>query len=197
MDERLKQRLVGAAVIGAALVIFVPLLLHDDGAEAPPVTEPLPEWPDDSRFQSRIVPLDEDTAERLATPPPPVVPEPEPVPAEPESPPPAVEEPAPPPEPDPEPPQPEPRATADEATGPKAWSVQLGSFADHDNAIALRDKLRSQGFTAFERTVTVNDRKMTRVYVGPELLRSNAEAILKKLEQAVDLKGRVVRHPHG
>ncbi|MDZ7752716.1 MAG: SPOR domain-containing protein [Gammaproteobacteria bacterium] len=208
MDERLKQRLVGAAVISVVLVVFVPLILDDRSADpTPPTAESIPDWPDDERFQSRILPLDEETRDELAAGPP--------VASEKAAPAPDVEPPPPSsPEPKPEPrSEPEPRPTlAPEAPSPevpslpavkegvdtpKAWSIQLGSFADRANALGLRDTLRSQGFTAFDRKVVVDGREMTRVFVGPELLRSNAQEKLERLEKAFELKGRVVRHPQG
>ncbi len=205
MDERLKQRLVGAAVISVVLVVFVPLILDDRSTDdAPPSAEAIPEWPDDERFQSRISPLDDETREELATGPP-VASGAAPPQPQVESPAPSSPKPEARPEPEPEPGSipaparvpPSPPAEQKGLDAPKAWSIQLGSFADRANALGLRDTLRSQGFTAFDRRVTVDGREMTRVFVGPELLRSNAQEKLERLEKAFDLKGRVVRHPHG
>lgn len=199
MDERLKQRLVGAAVISVVLVVFVPLVLDDRSSDdTPPAAEAIPEWPDDERFQSRIVPLDEETRDELAAGPP-VAPQVAPLEPQAGSPPApsAAPEPPPGPRPTPAPVTSSPPAATEGVDAPKAWSIQLGSFADRANALGLRDTLRSQGFTAFDRRVTVDGREMTRVFVGPELLRSNAQDKLERLEKALDLKGRVVRHPQG
>jgi DedD protein len=87
--------------------------------------------------------------------------------------------------------------TPEPQVGLKAWAVQLGSFAEHGNAIALRDRLRDAGFTAFVETVSVHDRPMTRVFVGPELLRGNARETLERLQRTLELEGQVVRYPRG
>ncbi len=195
MDEPLKKRLVGAAVLVAAIVIFAPMVL-DQGSDLSDeiVSSNIPERPADV-FQSRIVPLKDsdvllespsgtpETGSRQ-----PVqaaLPARAPVPASaPSS-------------------LPASRQAATEAgresvrVGLTAWAVQLGSFSNADNATALRERLRSQGFTAFTDSVYLNNEKTTRVYVGPELLRSKADAAAKRLESELKLKGLVVRYPGG
>lgn len=79
--------------------------------------------------------------------------------------------------------------------GLSAWAVQLGSFVDAANALALRDRLRTQGYPAFVESVRVGDRKIMRVYVGPQLLRAKAAESQKRLEKEVDLRGLIVRYP--
>ncbi len=173
MDERLKQRLVGAAVLVLAAVIFVPMLLDQgDGDPQQPariIPEPRPAFsppslPEDA--SARSVPLD---SNRTAA-----------VPAAP-----AVEKP--------------PAKTvkklapvAPAATSVKSgFSVQVGSFAKASNARGLRDKLVARGYTAF-----VNGSgSVTRVYVGPQSSRAKAEKVLKKLLAELQLKGIVVQLP--
>ena len=67
-------------------------------------------------------------------------------------------------------------------------AVQLGSFSKADNARGLRDKLVAGGYTAF---VTTSG-SVTRVYVGPQSSRAEAEKVLKKLLADTKLKGIVV-----
>ncbi|MDD3448139.1 MAG: SPOR domain-containing protein [Gammaproteobacteria bacterium] len=179
MDRGLKQRLVGAAVLVALGVIFIPMILDGPGPDRVTIQSDIPPQPEGG-FASRVQPLREapSVPERpVATPLPgaPPVPEstpvPEPAPA-PESAP--IPEPAPAPEPAPEPkpapapapkpapapaprpaPAPEPAARPSPAPAPQAggevtaWAVQVGSFSSADNAQALRDRLKAAGFTAF------------------------------------------------
>ena len=90
-----------------------------------------------------------------------------------------------------------PRDAADRPSrrGLGAWAVQLGSFSNSANALALRDRLRAKGYPAFIEGVRVDERDIKRVYVGPELLRAKAAESRKRLEQETELKGLVVRYP--
>jgi DedD protein len=79
--------------------------------------------------------------------------------------------------------------------GAGAWVVQVGSFAQGSNAVALRDKLRAAGFSAFAET-SLGGKKMTRVYVGPELSRGRANALASRLQRSsLGLSGIVVSYP--
>lgn len=166
----MKQRLVGAAVLVLAAVIFVPMLL-DDGGEAPPRQDRLvvPQPPQDS--PARVVPLDGNAAPAV----------PAPAPAEP-----AARQ---------EPPAKAPAKSAAGATpegsgGTSRFAVQLGSFAKAENARGLRDKLVSRGYAAYVKTTG----SVTRVYVGPQSSRAEAEKMLEKLLAETKLKGIVVKH---
>lgn len=76
----------------------------------------------------------------------------------------------------------------------KAWSVQLGSFKDKPNALKLRDKLRVKGFPSYVEAVSMSKGEAYRVRVGPELLRSRAESLKKKLATVAKMDGLVVSH---
>ena len=76
----------------------------------------------------------------------------------------------------------------------KAWAVQLGSFKTKPNALKLRDKLRVKGFPSYVEAVTTSGGKIYRVRVGPELQRSKAETLKKKLAKVAKLDGMVVSH---
>ena len=80
------------------------------------------------------------------------------------------------------------------AATPTAWVVQLGSFSSEQNAQALRDRLRAKGYPAFVERISEGEGATIRVRIGPELLRSNAEALQQKLEQEMKLKGIVMRY---
>lgn len=75
-----------------------------------------------------------------------------------------------------------------------SWVVQLGSFSDEKNALTLRDKLRAKGYAAFVERVHEANAATLRVRVGPEVERSRAEALAKRLDQEQHLKGVVLRY---
>jgi len=77
---------------------------------------------------------------------------------------------------------------------PEAWIVQVGSFGSEQNALALRDKLRGKGYTAFIETVHLDGRRVVRVGVGPEMLKSKSEALRDKLASDMGLSGLVVSY---
>lgn len=203
MDQQLKQRLVGAAVLVALSVIVLPLFL-DDGAEGPiGVTDALIPVQDDTGFQSRIVPLDQHDAQLpdpvSLKPPvdagsPPVAAASEPpatpaISAKPASPAPAAQA--------NKPPLTQAETDAGVRVGLSAWAVQLGSFSNAENALRLRDRLRGMGYPAFVETVYLDKGKNTRVFVGPELERSVADRNLERLEKDLSMQGMVVRYPGG
>lgn len=217
MEERLKQRLVGATVLVALVVILAPMVLErelePDEDFAASQIPPRPAYTREPRALpvrevEILAPAASSGQRQAAVPPTPAA----------ESPPPPVPAPA-------VKPQARPAiASVPKATGPAkaasrrqpsvsgdsrpqesrqeqpgltAWAVQLGSFSNSANAVALRDSLRSKGYAAFLETVRVKKGKVTRLYVGPELLRAKATASRKRLEKDVDLKGIVVRYPTG
>jgi DedD protein len=75
-----------------------------------------------------------------------------------------------------------------------AWVVQVGSFAQSDNALALRDKLRAKGFTAFVEKIGTDSGTVYRVRIGPELKRESAEEQLQRLQREMKMKGIVLGH---
>ncbi len=176
MDERMKQRLVGAAVLVLAAVIFVPMLLDQGDGEpkpaariiqqSPPEPEPQP-LPEDA--SARSVPLD---SKRTAAVPVPPVPAPE----KPES----------------KLPAKTVKKAAPAASSTKSgFAVQVGSFSKASNARGLRDKLVAKGYTVFVKS----SGSVTRVYVGPQSSRGEAEKVLKRLLADLRLKGIVVQPP--
>lgn len=75
---------------------------------------------------------------------------------------------------------------------PRAWVVRVGSFSSNDNAVALRDRLRGAGFDAFVDQVRIENSTMSRVHVGPEIERARGDALRDRLEREMGLKGLVV-----
>jgi DedD protein len=62
------------------------------------------------------------------------------------------------------------------------WMVQLGTFSNRQNAYALRDRLRKDGFDAHTKPVKVGDTVAERVFSGPFVNRQEAERAKKKLD---------------
>lgn len=85
---------------------------------------------------------------------------------------------APEPAPAPEPAQAEPAPPAlesDESPVLAGFVVQVGSYANGDNAAALVDKLKAAGYRAYSETDSAEGRLVHRVMVGPELRKEDAE----------------------
>ncbi|MGK8286212.1 SPOR domain-containing protein [Pseudomonas putida] len=212
LDKGMKQRMVGALVLVALAVIFLPMLFTREDemrqvrVEAPqaPAMPSLPEV--------KVDPV--------------VVPEPQPLPEEPQQPPVVVNEssapvatPSQPISPSPQT-QAQPRQQAPVATpapAPKAetrasatpapaattsapskidtnglpvsWSIQLASLSNRAGAESLQKTLRSQGYNAYIRSAG----GMNRVYVGPLIERAEAERLRDTINRQQNLKGFVVR----
>jgi DedD protein len=208
MEQGLKERLVGAAVILILAVIFIPMLLDDTEDQEIVITEtnippkpenmPLPPSvderiiPADSNFSSRIIPVQEEPAvEEVEEP---VVQKTE------EAVPPAEKK---------ETTSPKPAQTAGQKSaaaagkndepatnvGVSAWVVQLGSFSSEKNAQELNQKLKQAGFRSFVEPLKQNNTTSYRVRVGPELRRSDAQTIKEKLKSTMQIEGIIVQYP--
>lgn len=159
-DDGLKQRLIGAVVLLAIAVIFLPVLFDRKRLEpidtqtqipAEPDIAPLiveaPEPPTDMALapepQTMFVPEETDMAEL----------EPEPIGLD---------------------------ATGDVAS----WVLQVASFREADHAARLRQRLIDAGYTAFSRESQFKNGSVVRVYVGPKL----DKAELERLKAEIDAK---------
>jgi len=81
--------------------------------------------------------------------------------------------------------------TLDSNNLPYAWTLQLGAFSDEKNAFDLRDKLRKKGYKAYTQAFPGDE--LTRVYVGPEVQRSEIETLQAKLKKELKLKDIYIR----
>jgi DedD protein len=199
MDSALKQRLIGAAVLIALAVIFVPMFLGN----APPQPQnttlnlDIPK-PPDRDFQTRTLPVTgtESAAAPTANPDKVVTVDTHatpvvdahpgnsaPIPAKPaEAPKPAPAKPEPP---KAVPPAAMPPASASSATGPEGrFAVHLGIYADRGHADALVAALKKRGFTAYDEATDYQGKAMQRVRVGPYADRAAAETARLKIKQA-------------
>jgi DedD protein len=201
MDQGLKERLVGAAVLVAIAVWLIPWVLDgpESGIETPSNSLQLPsaEEPLPMRTERlRLGGAPEPTAEVASTPPPVEIKAPaaEPVPAadEPaeqpaaadeaaEEPAPAVVAAAPAPE--------RPAAAAPTRAAPPKpaaaaagdWTVQLGSFGEEANARRQAQRAGTYGYQAEVSSYRSNGRTLYRVRVGPQATRAAAEATASAL----------------
>lgn len=71
------------------------------------------------------------------------------------------------------------------------WVVQLGSFRHQKNVQELLKLLEKAGYRTFSRPVKTNSGMLTKVFVGPDLKKSNLESALSHLKEITDLQGRV------
>ncbi|MDD1976680.1 MULTISPECIES: SPOR domain-containing protein [Pseudomonas] len=212
LDKVVKQRMVGALVLVALAVIFLPMLfsredemrqVRVEAPEAPaaptmapvqvePVAVPEPQaLPEEAPVIVDESTVPAQTPSTPIAPAPPAVPAPAPtaapepvVAAKPATPPSTVK----------------PTATvataAKSAAGkidanglPISWSVQLASLSNRAGADNLQKTLRSQGYNAYIRSAG----GMNRVYVGPLIERAEAERLRDVISRQQKLNGIIVR----
>lgn len=192
MEKRLQQRLIGAAVIVALAVIFLPMLLNGGGDNAQvSVKMKIPPEPNYS-FRSASEPMPPATTSAPAPTVQAVVPTPKqsaPPPPQPVQPKAAAKPPAAVPEP-PVPAQNKAAVKAKPVT--PSWVVQVASFSQESAAKTLREHLRKDGFSAYIDRFEDKGKAYYRVRVGPKLTRAGADQDLAKIEKAFKLKGIVV-----
>tara|TARA_R110000744_G_scaffold110165_4_gene207861 strand:+ start:4583 stop:5215 length:633 start_codon:yes stop_codon:yes gene_type:complete len=75
----------------------------------------------------------------------------------------------------------------------QAWVIQLGSFRHQNNVDELVNKLQKAGYTAFTKPIKTKSGKLTKVFVGPELIKSSLEEKLPALKNLTNVQGKVAR----
>lgn len=211
LDKAYKQRMVGALVLVALAVIFLPMLFSRQDeqrqvtVEAPAAPQPsaMPQVqmepvavPEPQALPQEPVPTDEEVVEETVPAAPaaaPAAPAPT-IPAQiarPATPPPVAK-------PIPAPAQPITSATSKPDTTQSrvdanglsvSWSVQLASLSSRASAESLQKNLRSQGYNAYIRSADGKNR----VFVGPLIERAEADRLRDLLSRQQNLKGFVVR----
>jgi DedD protein len=176
LEERLKQRLIGAAVLVALVVIFVPMLI-DEPVDSKLVSDhSIPEKPAELTKPVKAIL-------------PPVPPE-QPAQADqaPNNPP--VET------------KPPPPANLSEKTSdlserktPAAWMIQVASLSVRKNAQKLVADLRKSEMPAQFDQVQIDGKTLYRVRVGPEVDFKTAERMADRIKAKFKLKPRVLRYP--
>lgn len=194
MEPALRQRLVGALVLVALAIIFVPMLVVERHPEevtvapvralsAPPPMPTLRPLPDRREETDAVSSLDVPVPERLPgalrpgsdtvkTDAAPVA-----AGASPQS----------------------PEAEASRAAAlpaPGGWVVQVASLGSKDNASTLVTELRDKGFSAFlDSAEGPNQESTYRVRIGPETTQENAKAVGERVAGLTGLEPIVLRFP--
>ncbi|MFW2374496.1 MAG: SPOR domain-containing protein [Gammaproteobacteria bacterium] len=167
----MKQRLLGAVILAALLVILVPEWLDGSGHRArypkkidippAPVFKPLADFrPEQDKIQppassSETVEATE-PAEKLK-------------------------------------PSQKPKPAAKSSI--HAWALQVGSFKEETNALVLRDKLRAKGYPAYVEALKSSTKIPYRVRIGPELDRERVNKLKQTILEKEKIQGMVVKHP--
>ncbi|WP_122671068.1 SPOR domain-containing protein [Pseudomonas viridiflava] len=211
LDNVFKQRMVGALVLIALAVIFLPMLFtrqdesHPVQVDAPAApqapagqqvqVEPV-SVPEPQALPQEPVPDEDNVAASNQPPSMPIAPAPAaqaPATAAPQA-----AKPAPAPKPTPAPAAPVTPPAAPSKAAPSgvdanglsvSWSVQLASMSNRANADNLQKTLRTQGYNAYIRTAD----GVNRVFVGPLIERAEADRLRDQLDKQQKLKGIVVR----
>lgn len=191
LDPALKQRLVGATVLVALGVIFIPMLLERDNDDArlsvrmeipPPPDLEMPDSFAKADDSQPIVPLpsmqealkeikpQEQSASAAE----------EEKPAEKSEPVKSVQS------------KPKTDKSKSEKAGVRQWVVQVGSFSHKTNAEALKDKLNNAGFKAYVESIKANTGFAYRVRIGPLKDRQEAESMVKRLNSKAGYRGIVI-----
>ena len=175
LEERLKQRLLGGAVLVALVVIFVPMLIdepvdskvvsdHHIPAKPEAIEKPMPTILPSPPAQTGTeagAPKVQPPAERSQTLAPPV-----------------VEKPA----------RPEKRS-------PTAWMIQVASLTVQDNAEKLVADLKKAKLPATVEKVVLDGKRHYRVRVGPEVDHQTAMSMAEQIKRDFKLKPKVLRYP--
>lgn len=191
MDDKLKQRLIGALVLVIAAVVFLPMLLSGQD-ETVSVEVQVPAQPDmSSQPIAPAAPIELPAPEPVAGIPVAGTPEAEVIALVPEQAPAAAPVESPPAVPAPEPVAP-PAPASEPVAGQGDWVIQLGSFSAAANADGFKQKLLEQGYNAYTVSASADGKTITRVYVGPVLDRASANRLRDELDRRQGTKGFVV-----
>lgn len=196
MDSSLKQRLLGAAVLIALAVIFVPMFMSDSAprksADMETTNLAIPPAPD-REFQQRVLPVEPAPAASAPAPAAPLAEAPISATAadrSPEAVAPPAEVPVATPEPvvttppaaaAPKPVAPEPAARG--AGGESRFYVHLGVYAESANANDLVAALKKGGHPAFTESTRYQGKPAARVRVGPYASRAAAESARLRIRE--------------
>jgi DedD protein len=166
LDKILQQRLIGAILLVALGVIFIPVFLDGSGfksrysrsiempvePEFPPLSEIKlkPVVPTHIKQKPAAVPVKEADTDKSTT---------------------QLKQPG------------------------KAFALQVSTVTIKENAYDLRDRLRKQGYSSYVETRTKNGKTSYRVRIGPELDKGKLEKMKQTIKQEQGLDGFIVNHP--
>lgn len=172
-----RHRIIGAIVVTALAVVFIPMVLSQGPPAGPESTRAVVEAPAPERVNRVVVtpvaPPDAAPRSPAATAPAETRSEPEPA---------------------------KPRAAAPaEAEAPArleaGWVVQVGTFANAANARRLEQKLRAGGESILTERVRIASGEAVRLRVGPFADRDAAQQAQARIRKEVGLKGVVLAYP--
>jgi len=81
----------------------------------------------------------------------------------------------------------------EKAIAKQAWVIHLGSFKHKQNVAQLLAKLRTNGYTTFTQPIKTKQGTLTKVFVGPELIKSSLDKKLPALKKLTNTTGKVAR----
>ncbi len=79
------------------------------------------------------------------------------------------------------------------AMNKEAWAIQLGSFKHKSNVAELVTKLKKNGYTVFTKPIKTKQGVLTKVFVGPELIKASLTKKLPALKKLTNVQGKVAR----
>ncbi|HAK51532.1 MAG TPA: hypothetical protein DCM54_06465 [Gammaproteobacteria bacterium] len=172
MDPKLRQRVIGAVVLTSLAIIILPTLLDGSAEDRERVVASIPEPPKISLKEltvsdvtQKMQQMERDSAARL---PREVVDETD---------------------------YSENEALAlDQNSLPIAWSLQLGSFKNEENAVNLRASLRDAEYRSYILHTKTREGDTYKVFVGPMLEKTALEEIGSDISAQMKIEGHVVRY---
>jgi DedD protein len=186
-----KHRIIGAIVVVALAVIFVPMILSQ--REAPserPSTPPTDQAAQGAAAETKVAITKVPPPPAMSEPIKPVAPEPAKALSAPSAPEPAKAAPkaaaaA----------KPAPQSAAKPAAASSGWVVQVGTFSDTANATRLEQKLRAEGEPVRAEPLQMASGKAVRLRVGPFRDRATAVKAQERIQKDVGVKGVVLAFP--
>ncbi|AAZ26623.1 SPOR domain-containing protein [Colwellia psychrerythraea] len=197
MSTPFQNRLVGTIIVAAVVIIFLPDLLdgekksHQDDFEAIPKAEVFSgkltnkPFPEDKLIRQKVTPIsneqaiDEPGIDNSASKPTkqvdqvtkkvskPAVKPPVKVVSKPK------------------------KTLPEKAVAKEAWVIHLGSFKNKDNVAQLLKKLKAKGYIAFTKPIKTKQGTLTKVIIGPELIKTSMVKKLPALKTLTGIQGKV------
>lgn len=75
---------------------------------------------------------------------------------------------------------------------PNAWVIQVASLSNSEAATKLRDQLQSEGHKAYIRVVDSGGSKIHRVFIGPKLDKAEATSLKSQVDKRFNVKSLVL-----
>jgi len=169
VDDGVKQRLIGAVVLVALMIIFLPMFFGDRNVEIVDILSEMPAKPAIPEFDitKPVPPVEKRKAEK---------PEIQTKSQQKK----VLQELI--------------GKKVDANSLPVSWTLQVASFKERTNAEKLRDRLRKGGYKAYTKFRHDVEPKMIRVFVGPVLERKTIDGIKTSISKQFKLDGVVVRY---